>query len=86
MPSLPDSLRDFSSWLSWCCREGDPFQGPRVGSCLTLGNGLSGETHVPTKQETLLGRGARVESSGGNGVREPRRSALPRGSQSRGLW
>ena len=32
-----------------------------------------------TKQETLLGRGAQVESSR---VREPRRTALPRGSQS----
>ena len=30
---------------------GDPFQGPRVGS-LTLGNELSEETHVLTKQET----------------------------------
>ena len=36
-----------------------------------------------TKQEILLGKGTRVESSR---VREPRRTALPRGSQSRGLW
>ena len=36
-----------------------------------------------TKQETLLGRGARVESQR---VREPRRIALPCGSQSRVLW
>ena len=34
------------------------------------------------KQETLLGRGAWVESSR---VREPRRTALPRGSQSQVL-
>ena len=47
-------------WI--CCRKGDPFQGPRVGFCLTLGNQLSKETHVLTKQETLLGTGARVES------------------------
>ena len=32
-----------------------------------------------TKQEILLGKGTRVES---RGVREPRRTALPRGSQS----
>ena len=32
-----------------------------------------------TKQEILLGKGPRVE---GNRVREPRRTALPRGSQS----
>ena len=53
-----------------------------MGSCLTLGNELSEETQVPrrhTKQETLLERGARVESSR---VREPRRTALARGSQS----
>ena len=39
-----------------CCRKGDPFQGPKLGSCLTLRNELSEETHVLTKQEILLGR------------------------------
>ena len=34
----------------------DHFQGPRVGFCLTLRNELSKETHVLTKQETLLGK------------------------------
>ena len=34
-----------------CCRMGDPFQGPKLGSGLTLGNELSEETHVLTKQE-----------------------------------
>ena len=34
-----------------------------MGSCLTLGNELSEETHELTMQETLLGRGARAESS-----------------------
>ena len=28
----------------------DPFQGPKLGSCLTLGNESSEETHVLTKQ------------------------------------
>ena len=37
---------------------GDPFQGPKVGSCLTLGNELSKETYVLTTQETLLGKAA----------------------------
>ena len=32
-----------------CCRKRDPFQGPKLGSCLTLGNELSEETHVLTK-------------------------------------
>ena len=52
------------------------------GSCLTLGNGLSEETHVSTKQQTLLGRGAGGEQQ----VRETRRAALPLGSQSQVLW
>ena len=43
-------------------QEGDPFQGLKLGSCLTLGNELSEETHVLTKLETLLGEGTRVES------------------------
>ena len=65
------------------CRKGDPFQGLKAGSCLTFGNELSEETHVLTKQETLLGKGTRVESNRG---REPRRTALLHGSQSRVLW
>ena len=44
---------------SICCRKGDPFQGPKLGSCLTLGNEFSEETHVLTKQEILLGKGTR---------------------------
>ena len=46
-----------------CCREADPFQGPKLGSCLTLRNELSEETNVLTKQETLLGKGTQAESS-----------------------
>ena len=38
--------------------------------------------HVLTKQEILLGKGTQVESSR---VREPRRTALPHGSQSQVL-
>ena len=64
-------------------QEGGPIQGPKVGSCLTLGSELSRETHELTKQEILLGRGTRMESSR---VREPRRTALPHGSHPRFLW
>ena len=49
---------------------GDPFQGPKVGSCLTLRNELSKETYVLTKQETLLGRGARGRWQEGKGTQE----------------
>ena len=42
----------------------DPFQGPKLGSCLTLGNELSAETHVLTKQEILLGKGTGWRAGG----------------------
>ena len=44
-------------------RKGGLFQGLKGGSCLTLGNESPEETHMLTKQETLSGRGAWVESS-----------------------
>ena len=52
---------------------GDPFQSPKLGSCLTLGKELSEETHVLTKQEILLGKGTWAES---RRAREPRRTTL----------
>ena len=55
-------------------QEGGLLLGLKLGSCLTLGNELSEETHVLTKQEILLGKGTGVESSR---VKEPRRIALP---------
>ena len=64
-------------------RKGDPFQGPRVDPCVTLRYKWSEETHVLTLQETLLGRGAWVES---RRAREPRRTALLCGLQSQVLW
>ena len=64
-----------------CCRKRDPFQGLKLGS--SLRNELSEETHVLAKQEILLGKGTQVESSR---VRDPRKTALPRGLQSRVLW
>ena len=74
------SLNSYSPWGCW--RKRDPFQGPKLGSCLTLGSELSEETHVLTKQEILWGKGTQAESSR---VREPRRTALPHDSQSRVL-
>ena len=63
-------------------QEGGPLPGWKLGSCLTLRNELSEETHLLTKQETLLGKGTRVES---RKVREPRITALSHGLQSRVL-
>ena len=62
-----------------CGRKADPIQDPGVGSHLTFGNELSKETHVLTKQETLLGRGTQAES---NRIKEPRKTSLPYGLQS----
>ena len=64
----------------YCCRKADPFQDLRVGFCLKLGIELSKETHMQTKQEALLGRGTQVENSR---LREPRRTAVPRGHMDR---
>ena len=47
-------------------QEGRPLPGPKTGL-------LSKKTHLLTKQEILLGKGTRMESSR---VREPRRTAL----------
>ena len=44
-------------------QEGGPLPGLRVGSGLTLGNELSKETHVLTKQETLLRRSTQAEGA-----------------------
>ena len=52
-----------------CCRKADPFQGPKPGSCLTLGSELSEETHLLTKQETLSG-GAPGGKQEGKGTQE----------------
>ena len=55
-------------------QEGGLLPGLKVGSYLTLGNELSEETHLLTKQEILLGKDTRVENSK---AREPRKTALP---------
>ena len=80
--SSPSPVHTSNLHTSTYCRKGDPFQGLRVGCCLTLGNELSEETHVLTKQETLLGKDTRAET---RRIREPSRT-LSRGSQSQVLW
>ena len=54
----------YPSVASYCCSKEDPFQGLKLGSCLTLGNELSEETHVLTKQEILLGKGGEQKGKG----------------------
>ena len=41
-----------------------------MGSCLTLGNEMSEETHILTKQKTLLGRGAHGGEQQSKGIQE----------------
>ena len=62
------STKGISQIVYLCCRKGDPFQDPKLCSNLLLRNELPEETHVLTKQESLLGKGTRAESSR---VREP---------------
>ena len=63
--------------------EEGPLPGLETGLLSNIGNELSEETHLLTKQEIFLGKGTQVESSR---VREPRRTALSRGLRSRVLW
>ena len=56
-----------SSWN--CCRKGDPFQGLKLGSCLTLGNELSEETHAD-KARDFIGKGHPGGEQEGKGTQE----------------
>ena len=67
------NFRDGFSFFISTVAGREPLPEPEMGCYLTLGNELSEETHVLTKQEILLGKGAWVESSR---VREPRTTAL----------
>ena len=80
------------SWGRWnsagdeqwfmAAKQKEEKEGLREGSFLTLGNALSKETHMLTKQEAFLEKGAWAERSG---VREFR-TTLPHGSQFQVLW
>ena len=61
----------------------DPFQGPRVGFCPTLGNELSEETHVLTKEKILLGKRHPGEEQEGKGNQE---NCSAPWLESRALW
>ena len=54
-----------------CCRKGDPFQGPRVGSSLTLRNELSQETRAD-KARDVIGKGRLGGEQEGTGIQEDR--------------
>ena len=50
------SVKRSPARVTICCRKGDPFQGPKLGSCLTLGNELSEETRAD-KARDFIGKG-----------------------------
>ena len=52
-----------------CCRKGDPFQGLKLGSCLTLRNELSEETHAD-KARDFIGKGHPGGEQEGKGTQE----------------
>ena len=52
-----------------CCRNGDPFQGPKLGSCLTLRNELSEETRAD-KARDFTGKGHPGGEQEGKGTQE----------------
>ena len=52
-----------------CCRKGDPFQGPKPGSCLTLENELSEETQAD-KTRDFIGKGHPGGEQEGKGTQE----------------
>ena len=57
-------------WLLWpCCRKGDPFRNPKLGSCLTLRNELSEETRAD-KARDFIGRGHPGGEQKGKGAQE----------------
>ena len=62
--------RRVSARVAICCRKTDPFQGLKLGSCLTFGNELSEETHVLIRQEIFLGIGHPGGEQEGKGTQE----------------
>ena len=65
--TLHSHRRVVSFW--YCCRKGDPFQGPKLGSFLTLGNELSEETHAD-KAKYFIGKGHPGGEQDGKGTQE----------------
>ena len=64
-------------------QEGGPLPGPKTGLLSNTRKWTVRGDTCANKQEILLGKGARVES---RRVREPRRTSLSHGLQSRVLW
>ena len=68
---MSDSAKKSPTRVAICCRKGDPFQGLKLGSCLTLGNELSEETHAD-KARDFIGKGHLGGEQEGKGTQENR--------------
>ena len=64
-------------------QEGEPLPGPETGHLSNTWKGIVQGDTCADKARGVIGKGHWVESSR---VREPRRTVLPRGLQSRVLW
>ena len=64
-----EKAREFQENIYFCSRKGDPFQGPKLGSCLTLGNELSEET-CADKARDFTGKGHSGGEQQGKGTQE----------------
>ena len=51
---MPVLVKKSPTRVAICCRKGDPFQGPKLGSCLTLGNELSEETQADKARDFIV--------------------------------
>ena len=86
LPSIFPSIRVFSSESTLCIKwspsvagKGTPLPGPETGLLSNTQKRIVEGDTCADKARDFIGKGTRVESSK---VREPRRTALPRGSQS----
>ena len=64
-----DVLKIYFDKKQCCCGRGDTFQGPRVGSCLTVRNELSEET-CADKTRDFIGKGHPGGEQQGQGTQE----------------
>ena len=69
MVRISVSAKKSPARVALCCRMGDLFQGLKLGSCLTLGNELSKETHAD-KARDFIGKGHPGGEQEGEGTQE----------------
>ena len=50
---MPVLAKKSPTRVAICCRKVDPFQGPKLDSCLTLRNEMSEETHAEKARDFI---------------------------------